>query len=126
MLWDYYEQFKEESNDVFLNDWPIYGTALRAHCESQNHTQWPEQIESILLLLKVLPPPKPKGRGKVKPFLQLIDKMIVFSVVGTPPEAMLRKENDHPYIIAYGLSMDEILTFYVEIEKHLFPVSFKG
>lgn len=49
--------------------------------------------------------------------------MIVFNVVGTAPDEMLRKENDHPYVIAYGLSMDNILTFYVEIEKHLFPVS---
>lgn len=107
-----------------MNDWPVYGNALRVYCESQKHTQWPEEIESILLLMKELPPNK-RGRGKVKPFLQLIDKMIVFSVAGTPPDAMLRKENDHPYIIAYGLSKDDILTFYVEIEKHLFPVSSK-
>lgn len=108
-------------------EWPKYGGALRSYCDSSygagQHTQWPEQIESILLLLKVLPPPKPKGRAKVKPFLQLLDKLIVFDVVGTAPAAMPRKANNHPYIIAYGLSMDEILTFYVEIEKHLFPVS---
>lgn len=109
-----------------MNEWSEYGSALRAHCnslcESQNHTPWPDEIESILLLLNILPPSKPKGRGKVKPFLQLIDKMIVFHVVGTSPNGMLRKANDHPYIIAYGLSINEILTFYVEIEKHLFPV----
>lgn len=125
-MWDYHEQFKDNANDTFLEKWPDYARALRAHCdsldESPNHTRWSQQIEDILLLLKVLPP-KPKGRGKVKPFLQLIDKMIVFNVVGTAPDEMLRKENDHPYIIAYGLSVDNILTFYVEIEKHLFPVS---
>lgn len=114
------------ANDVFLKEWPDYGRALHAHCNSPNeagkHSPWPEQIENILLLLKVLPN-KSRGRGKMKPFLQLIDKMITFSVVGTAPQAMLKKENHHPYIIAYGLSMDEILTFYVEIEKNLFPVS---
>lgn len=126
MLWDFAEHFKETSNDVFLKEWPEYGRALHLHCnslnESEQNTQWPDQIENILLLLKVLPPNKPSGRGKVKPFLQLIDKMIIFNVAGTAPEAMIRKANDHPYIIAYGLSMNEILTFYVEIEKHLFPV----
>lgn len=110
-----------------MNKWSEYGSALRAHCDSlyetQNHTPWSDEIESILLLLKILPPSKPKGRGKVKPFLQLIDKMIVFDVAGTSLDAMLRKVNDHPYIVAYGLSINEILTFYVEIEKHLFPVS---
>lgn len=110
-----------------MKDWPKYGSALRSYCnslyETQQHTQWSAQIENILLLLKVLPPPKPRGRGKLKPFLQLLDKIIVFDVVGTAPAAMLRKSNDHPYIIAYGLSMEEILTYYVEIEKHLFPVS---
>ncbi|XP_055308751.1 uncharacterized protein LOC129572737, partial [Sitodiplosis mosellana] len=125
LLWDYEEHFKEDAHDTFLKDWPKYGCALRSYCnsvyETEKHTQWPAQIESILLLLKVLPPPKPRGRGKVKPYLQLLDKMIVFDVAGTAPAAMLRKDNDHPYIIAYGLSMEEILTYYVEIEKHLFP-----
>lgn len=36
---------------------------------------------------------------------------------------MIERANDHPYIIAYGLSIEEIVQYYVEIEKHLFPVS---
>lgn len=32
------------------------------------------------------------------------------------------KDNDHPYIIAYGKSMTEIESFYIEVEKHLIPV----
>lgn len=39
---------------------------------------------------------------------------------------MLERSNDHPYIIAYGLSMEEIVAYYVEVEKHLFPVSVKN
>ena len=35
---------------------------------------------------------------------------------------MMEKANNHPYIIAYGLSKEEIVKFYVEIEKHLFVV----
>lgn len=126
-MWDFEERFKDTANDIFLTEWPEYGRALRAYSDSSvaKHTQWPDEIENILLLLKELPPPR-KGRAPVKPFLQLVDKMIVFNVAGTAPEAMLRKANNHPYIIAYGLSMEEILTFYVEIEKHLFPVSLEN
>lgn len=36
---------------------------------------------------------------------------------------MLRKGNDHPYIIAVGASMREISIYYIEVEKHLIPVS---
>lgn len=35
---------------------------------------------------------------------------------------MLVKENSFPYIIAYGVSKEQIGQFYVEIEKHLFSV----
>lgn len=36
---------------------------------------------------------------------------------------MSKHDNDHPYIIAYGPSRDNISCFYVEVEKHLIPVS---
>lgn len=36
---------------------------------------------------------------------------------------MIVKENSFPYIVAYGVSKDQIGQFYVEIEKHLFSVS---
>lgn len=41
------------------------------------------------------------------------------------PSAMVKKENDHPYIIALGTSKSEIIKYYIEIEKHVIPVSFK-
>lgn len=33
------------------------------------------------------------------------------------------KNNDHPYIIAYGTSKTEVYKYFVEVEKELIPVS---
>lgn len=42
--------------------------------------------------------------------------------IGTAPNQMMRRENDHPYIVAYGSSRENISRFYIEVEKHLIPV----
>lgn len=41
---------------------------------------------------------------------------------GTAPKNMMRRENDHPYIVEYGSSKKDISRFHIEIEKHLIPV----
>lgn len=45
--------------------------------------------------------------------------------IGTTPEEMTEKENQHPYIVAYGYSKKEIVSFYIEAERHLIPVRFE-
>lgn len=90
LLWDYAEQFTTTSYNGFVDEWHRFGPVFREYCDisfdlSVKHTQWPDEIENILLLLKILPPAQQRGRGKgrktVKPFLQLIQKMLVFRVV---------------------------------------------
>lgn len=39
---------------------------------------------------------------------------------------MVENKNKFPYIVAYGVSKDQIGQYYVEIEKHLFSVSAKS
>lgn len=36
---------------------------------------------------------------------------------------MIEKNNQHPYIIAYGTSRKDILSFYIAVECHLISVS---
>lgn len=84
---DFREEFKSISCDVLLNEWPAYGKALRAYCDAKlgcdKHTKWSDEIENVILLLDVLPPPKQRGRSRrnMKTFAELIDKLIVYRVV---------------------------------------------
>lgn len=70
--------------DAFINDWKKYEKRLRSYCnenyKTDKHTLWPDDIEDILLLLKLLPH-KPRGKRLVKSFLESISKFIVFRVV---------------------------------------------
>lgn len=34
-------------------------------------------------------------------------------------------ENKHPYIVAYGYSKNQIVSFYIDAERHLIPVRFE-
>lgn len=36
---------------------------------------------------------------------------------------LIDRTNNHPYLIAVGDSVKEIIQFYIEVEKHLLPVS---
>lgn len=36
---------------------------------------------------------------------------------------MIENANKHPYIVAYGSSKEDIIAFYIEVERHLIPVS---
>lgn len=62
-----------------------YQTKLKAYCahkfKCDKHTPWQEDIENILLLLKLLPSKPKKNKDAVKPFVHLMDKMIVYRVV---------------------------------------------
>lgn len=42
--------------------------------------------------------------------------------IGTPPDKMIEIKNQHPYIVAYGTSKEEIVSFYIEVERHLISV----
>lgn len=83
---------------MFLNEWPAYGKALRAHCDANlggnKHTKWSDEIENVLLLLHALPPPKKRGRKKknMKTFDDFIDKLIVYHVVSN--EKKMFKKNE--------------------------------
>lgn len=84
LLADYEEQFKESNPKAFLEQWPIYELKLREICnqkyECVKHTAWPDEIENILLLLKLFP----SKTGNVESFYKSIEKLIVFCVVSIP------------------------------------------
>lgn len=81
---DYAEEFESlGSTEVFVKMWPQYADTLRKICnekyECQKHTKWTDDIENILLLIKILPFPQ---RGvKKRPFKDMIENVIVFRVV---------------------------------------------
>lgn len=62
LIHDYDEQFKGKPNNAFLNEWPKYATCLREHANNkfgcEKHTDWCDEIENLLLLIKMLPPVK--------------------------------------------------------------------
>lgn len=46
----------------------------------------------------------------------------IISQLGTTPDGMMVRGNNHPYIVAYGTSKKDISKFYIEVEKHLMAV----
>lgn len=50
-------------------------------------------------------------------------RIFIISQIGTPETDLVHKSNNHPYLIAVGLSKDNILRYYVKIEEHSIPVS---
>lgn len=83
VLLDYEEEFRaHSSSDTFVRMWPNYANPMRKFCnkkyECEKHTEWNEDIENFLLLMKALPSAQ---RGKKQPFKDMIEKLIVFKVV---------------------------------------------
>lgn len=126
--------------DAFVDNWPTYGSNLRKIVDIKVATDWDQPIENLLLLLHVF-------SSKKMLLSNAMEKLITFRVVsyitdynvsnafqfqfqfcfssqvGTPPENMTESQNQHPYIVAYGLSKKEIILFYIAVERHLIPVS---
>lgn len=70
----------------FLNDWPKYAAKIRAICEQDEclfNTGWSDNIENVLLLLKLFPIKVKRNKSKPfhEPVLESIEKFIVFALV---------------------------------------------
>lgn len=65
---------------MFIELWPQFAGAMRQYCykkfQCEKHTEWADDVENLLLLMKVL-----TVRGNKQPFKNLIEKIIVFKVV---------------------------------------------
>lgn len=55
-------------------------------------------------------------------FDEHIEHLILFQI-GVAPNDMLKSGNSQPYIIAIGPSKNEILSYNIEVEKHIIPVN---
>lgn len=84
LLLDYDEEYKLlGASGVFVEMWPRYASELRKFCNTkfkcEKHTEWAEDIENILLLMKALPL---SSSSRVKqPFKDMIQKVIIYKVV---------------------------------------------
>lgn len=83
ILLDYDEEFKTlGTNGNFIKQWPQYSNAMRKYCNDkftcEKHTEWADEIENILLLMKALP--GKRGTHKL-PFKDMINEVIIFKVV---------------------------------------------
>lgn len=86
---DYDEEYKSVgASSVFVEMWPQYANAMREFCnrkfQCEKHTEWTDDIESILLLMKALPLSSRKTQKQ--PFKDMIEHFIVFKVVGSTIE----------------------------------------
>lgn len=82
---DYDEEFKSlGASKEFVQTWPQYANAMRKFCntkfECEKHTEWSDDIENFLLMMKALPLTQKKG-GRKEPFKNMIQKVIIFKVV---------------------------------------------
>lgn len=86
LLSDYEAQYADLNCNVFLEEWHNYQRKLRDYCNKKfkckKHSAWPDEIENVLLLLKLFPS-KTRGAKNAEPqsFYKSIDKLIVFNVV---------------------------------------------
>lgn len=82
VLLDYDEEFKSlDTSKNFVELWPQYSNAMREFCNDkfgcEKHTEWADEVENIILLIKALP----QKSGKSLPFKDIIGQVIVFKVV---------------------------------------------
>lgn len=82
----YMIQYINLNCNAFLEDWPRYQQKLRNHCNEKykcrKHSAWPDEIENVLLLLKLFPS-KTRGVNAAESpsFYKSIDKLVIFNVV---------------------------------------------
>lgn len=91
MLTDYDIRFNAESSNILIENWPIYSkilnNALTVTYGSHIYTQWPEDIQDILVLLKLLPATtksktKPRvNEPEIEVFNNAIGRLFVFRKV---------------------------------------------
>ncbi|XP_031617244.1 uncharacterized protein LOC116337077 [Contarinia nasturtii] len=112
-------EFECECNGL-IEKWPTYISNIKQLFGGQVDHGWHSEIECLLLLLHIFP-----SRSCQLPLIDAINKLIVFRVVGTPPENMIENDNNHPYIVACGTSKKDIVSYYIETERHLFPLPFE-
>lgn len=83
VIMDYEEEFRSlGTSGIFVEKWSQYAHLLRAFCNKkfncEKHTEWADEVENALLLMKALP--FSQSRKKV-PFKDMVKDVITFKVV---------------------------------------------
>lgn len=88
MLIDYNIRFNAETSNILIENWSMYSkilnNTLTATYGSHIYTQWPRDIQDILVLLKLLPATnksKKVGEAEIEVFNKAIDKLFLFRKV---------------------------------------------
>lgn len=106
LLADYASQYKELNSEAFFQKWPKYQQKLRELCNAkfkcEKHTPWPDEMENILLLVKLFN--AKKVTDNLQSFHTAVDKMMVFRVLCTSTSCTL-------YIIALDFHLLLTCTF---------------
>lgn len=150
ILFDFEQRYETINHDALIEGWDsmrtVLASVLNDHYKIVVHTVWMQEMHEILLLIRLFPL-KSSGRnlGNIVSFVRAIEKLFVFKKVcicycnlknflssilivdffsqdDVPVNALIRKNNQHPYIIAVGASEKEIVRYYIDVEDHLFDV----
>lgn len=130
-MFEFSERFTDCNALGFLEKWNNFAHGLNTILNSQYDssmffTNWPQDIENVLIPLKLFPASKTGKNGLARrdTFYKASEKLIVFFEViivsefvpkffnliydmiyaqtGTPPSEMIRNANKFPYMVAYG------------------------
>lgn len=86
MLYDFTVHFPNANSDGLMNNWHDFGSNMKGVLSDSYNTNvntgWPDDVEQILALLKILPAKAGRNtKSLVVPFIQAIDKLIIHSEV---------------------------------------------
>lgn len=77
-----------------------------------------DEVDEVLLFLKVFPSGRTAFVNAKNAFVKSTDR------ANEDPKNLMDKKAKHPYIIAIKSQIDQNAKYYIDIEKHLIPVSF--
>lgn len=85
-MYDFIIRFPKANADVFIEKWPFYASNMKNvlldSYKQEMGTLWSEEVEQLLVVLKLLPAKGgSKGGAGILPFIRAIDKLIVHSDV---------------------------------------------
>lgn len=85
-MFDFGQQFPDADSNGFIKNWALISNemkkVLKEYYRSDINTLWTDEVEQLLILMKILPArASQKTKKTALPFVKAIDRLIVFSEV---------------------------------------------